>query len=189
MSFQIKLSVASLALAASFATTAATIDFTGGAGNAPAFNQVIGDGTTMAVSGTRKGRDANITMNRGGLGVKGGVNHFQSWGRETMTFSFTSAVRLNSLTFDSGTWNDWTGKDQFRYTDSSGFTTILKGGSNYWELGADNITSFTLSAVGNWTSSFVSAVDVEAVPLPASAWMFGSALLGLAGMARRKVKK
>ncbi|MCB1700620.1 MAG: VPLPA-CTERM sorting domain-containing protein [Halioglobus sp.] len=28
--------------------------------------------------------------------------------------------------------------------------------------------------------------DVQAVPLPAAAWLFGSALLGLAGLARRK---
>ncbi|MCG8493513.1 MAG: VPLPA-CTERM sorting domain-containing protein, partial [Sneathiellales bacterium] len=31
-----------------------------------------------------------------------------------------------------------------------------------------------------------SAVQVSAVPLPAAAWVFGAALVGLAGMSRRK---
>jgi len=38
----------------------------------------------------------------------------------------------------------------------------------------------TTSTAGLWTG------DIAAVPLPAAAWLFGSGLLGLAGIARRK---
>ena len=38
----------------------------------------------------------------------------------------------------------------------------------------------TASTAGTWTG------DIAAVPLPAAAWLFGSGLLGLAGIARRK---
>ena len=38
----------------------------------------------------------------------------------------------------------------------------------------------TASTAGLWTG------DIAAVPLPAAAWLFGSGLLGLAGIARRK---
>jgi hypothetical protein len=48
-----------------------------------------------------------------------------------------------------------------------------------------------LAFIGNKTTSLGLAFDnfspsTAAVPIPAAAWLFGSGLLGLAGMARRK---
>ena len=52
---------------------------------------------------------------------------------------------------------------------STNFTTESDG---------SNLTGFTASATGNATGSLV--------PVPAAIWLFGSGLLGLVGMARRK---
>lgn len=50
-------------------------------------------------------------------------------------------------------------------------------GSNQWDI------SFTGSPTLNLT---VDIIDVTAVPVPATAWLFGSGLLGLVGIARRR---
>ena len=55
-----------------------------------------------------------------------------------------------------------------------------------WEFGFDNgfPDSFTVSSFfGSWA---VHSGDVSAIPVPAAVWLFGSGLLGLIGIARRK---
>lgn len=63
-------------------------------------------------------------------------------------------------------------------------------------LGANDPTQWVLSSVGDLEGSYsVSGIIASpgqtsfapAVPVPAAVWLFGSALLGLAGVARRKV--
>jgi hypothetical protein len=60
--------------------------------------------------------------------------------------------------------------DTVTFTFSSTSFTTENNGSN--------LTSFNASATGNDTGSLV--------PVPAAVWLFGSGLLGLVGMARRK---
>ena len=60
-------------------------------------------------------------------------------------------------------------------------------------IGGDPMTS---SAFGNYNANFdISSVHLDsfvptpaAVPVPAAVWLFGSGLLGLVGIARRKKK-
>ncbi|MGB5717302.1 MAG: VPLPA-CTERM sorting domain-containing protein, partial [Gammaproteobacteria bacterium] len=40
--------------------------------------------------------------------------------------------------------------------------------------------------IDNFEGTFGSTEDINPVPIPAAAWLFGSGLLGLVGMARRK---
>ena len=65
-----------------------------------------------------------------------------------------------------------------------------------WGLGyvADSVATQDLNDVSSWYLEFndgVSngislAVDLQPVPLPAAAWLFGSALLGMVALARRR---
>lgn len=45
--------------------------------------------------------------------------------------------------------------------------------------------SFEATGTDNEYGGFIDDVSIRAVPLPAAAWLFGSALLGLAGISRR----
>ena len=66
-----------------------------------------------------------------------------------------------------------------------------------WASGFDNITlmahqsyylvtsGFGTSDFGQFTNTISGPGDITAVPVPAAAWLFGSALLGLAGVKRR----
>ncbi len=56
-------------------------------------------------------------------------------------------------------------------------------------LRADSATALVggLAQV-DYQISFAPAQDTAAVPLPAAAWLFGSGLLALAGLSRRKAK-
>jgi hypothetical protein len=187
MNFKSTIAAAVMAVSASSLASAGAVDFTGGYGKTNTYSAST-DGVGVDVTATRYGRSAKVTKNRGGLGVKGGVNHFQSIGRETMSFKFTDSVTLNSLTFDNRTWYDWTGRDKVHYTDSNGSSFTLSGSDNMFDIGADDISWFSLAAGGSWTSTFVAGLDYDpyAVPVPASAWLFGSALVGLAGLRRKK---
>lgn len=91
----------------------------------------------------------------------------------------------------------------FDVNNVSGGSIILSGDSNF-ELGMDygqgyiTDTSWAVASspdtylitfsggVGNQTMGKTLAVDVQAVPVPAAAWLFGSGLIGLVGVARRR---
>lgn len=61
-----------------------------------------------------------------------------------------------------------------------GFTADLVGGeSAFLEIAGSAYSNY-------WLEDFSITIDVNAVPIPAAVWLFGSGLLGLVGMARRK---
>lgn len=61
----------------------------------------------------------------------------------------------------------------------------------YQFYGANGLTSGTGTGIGQWTLSQGGVLSysaaVSAVPVPAAVWLFGSGLLGLVGIARRRV--
>lgn len=88
----------------------------------------------------------------------------------------------------------------FDVNNVSGGSIILTGDSNF-ELGMDYgqgyITDTSWAAVSSPDTYLITfaaksaegmtlAVDVQAVPVPAAAWLFGSGLIGLVGVARRR---
>ena len=86
--------------------------------------------------------------------------------------------------FNQGGWTNYAWEGQvryyFRFSDSylnNGFTH-----AGYTD-GDRNLT--TQSTINNF-AGIVLIRDVPAVPVPAAVWLFGSGLLGLAGVARRK---
>jgi len=72
-------------------------------------------------------------------------------------------------------YNYWTGADQF-----SGFAWDFSFGSGDNDAVPKNL------ADSRWFTWAVRSGDVSAVPVPPAVWLFGSGLLGLIGIARRK---
>jgi len=72
---------------------------------------------------------------------------------------------------------------------SLGQTTITDLGGGLWQIDSffDIFTELSVDGGGNWAPSLeASRMVLQPVPIPAAAWLFGSGLLGLVGMARRK---
>ena len=63
-----------------------------------------------------------------------------------------------------------------------GFTSATGWVGGVGTLSGDNIYSITFAGI---TGSEL-VIDIAAIPVPAAVWLFGSGLLGLAGVARRK---
>ncbi len=71
-------------------------------------------------------------------------------------------------------------------------TGIATGSHDFW-IRWDKTTTTpvdfvyaTTGTVGIWDSSNFTEFSITAVPVPAAAWLFGSALIGLAGVKRKK---
>ena len=104
------------------------------------------------------------------------------------------------VTFTASSGSDWIA-EVFDVNNVSGGTITLSG-DNHFVLGMDwgiggyfpdsgwalesspdsYLITFKSEAIGKTL-----AVDVKVVPVPAAAWLFGSGLIGLAGVARRRV--
>jgi len=72
-----------------------------------------------------------------------------------------------------------TGSDWFRLAISTNSGTSWSGDTGYDYLGANSYRV-------HFSNGSVLQVDAQVVPVPAAVWLFGSGLLGLAGIARRK---
>lgn len=105
----------------------------------------------------------------------------------TGTFIFNDTTSSSSTThayFEAGVANDG---DAYNETYGD-FTGNLTAGHNYTFYYGANIQSNDYSQITMVAATANGAVNfvVSTVPIPTAAWLFGSGLLGLAGIARRK---
>jgi len=222
------LAMGPLLLGSAHLASATTINFNNGSGVYSAGGITV----TVASTGTGAGLYYNSTENaigvgsnstNGGIGCRdnGCADIFTGSGfvsTEALTFTFSEAVQLNSVTFRQWennvlgigdlakfTWYDNTGTNvagEILFQDSGigdGLSQLLD------TFGVDGLllSKFTITAikgsktVGNstvkaWSSFYVHSLDYDlapAVPVPAAAWMMGSGLVGLAGLARRRKQR
>lgn len=94
----------------------------------------------------------------------------------------TNSANLSSF------YASWIGLD---YAQGGGANVSNLGGGNYqlaWSaLFANGTPGAELDGyTGNWTMN-ISGGPIPEVPVPASLWLLGSGLVGLAGVARRKI--
>lgn len=174
-----------------FTFNGGTVDFTG--------NVYLGDFTQFTDVQSGLGNMTGTLVN---YGVNHAVSGTANWdaGTNTLTYSVLGAS-------GSGVASDYTASAPATCTGTGSIfgNTVCgtaAGVDPDWEgleltfVFAPDLSSFTGSIVGTSISGSGLAAEttefnysvsgVSAVPVPAAAWLFGSALLGLGGIARRK---
>lgn len=193
-------------------SVAATLDFTnmatwGGANGTTPFTATdslitatlssVGGNMTTNATGDQAGcAGAGTTLACDGDGI-GIVNDEVSGGAQSLTLSFANTVNVNSISFldlfEENPAETVTILVNYAAGGSTSFAAIAAGGNSggflEWTAGSTlmGVDSIEFSAGSVASNDFaLAAADVSAVPLPAAAWLFGSALLGLVTVARRK---
>lgn len=178
--------VATALLLAMPATQAATYNYTitgqvlagNEFGDANAYNLQSGD--TVTATGT-------FTANLGTIGSETGTVFFGATSGNSMTISLYG-TNPNTTSYLYASNDDRSGSDTGPFlTFNSGNLTDF----DFLETGAPSFNSYSLVfddfgyLVGQWTNASLTVVPTV-VPVPAAVWLFGSGLLGLAGIARSK---
>jgi hypothetical protein len=112
-----------------------------------------------------------------------------------VTFSFSNALSTATRPIVGVVFPDSnnTGRQALAFSLTSELTNA--GGQLDLDLSVDNLTGFCTdfacntvfaSTARHLISGSVSAPVVSQVPVPAAAWLFGSGLIGLIGVARKK---
>lgn len=173
----------------SSAASAVEINFNTGPGFASTAGSYSFSNGGIGVTVTAPGEQASYYWE--GVGVSTGAFNLKTLqNNESLTLSFDQTVRLNALSFRQ--WEN--GFDQVVLNSTAGSLTL--GYSDYttdgvlvdwFEFGSPLLVdSITLTGDSGATATWLRSVDVEAVPVPAAAWLMGSALMGLGGVAARR---
>lgn len=107
---------------------------------------------------------------------------------ETLSWSFSQSITQMTLELGNADHFDFAGSN-FEYrlgggawntgtTDANGFVTLL--------LSSADPIDFRPVGVGFDNQFYIRNADVTVVPVPAAVWLFGSGLIGLVGVARRR---
>lgn len=194
------------ALGLSGLASAASFDFTGADrladGNYSAANFLEG-GVSLTVTPT--GNTTKVVgywEGLGGFSTGADIGTFDDCcsvspqDKDQLVFTFGSKVTLGGISFRQ--WEN--GFDKVDLVTDTGTTYQLRTSTSSASAGLIDyfafatpltLQSFTLKAVGGaGTATYVHGLQnanlVSQVPVPAAAWLMGSALVGLAGVARRK---
>lgn len=186
-----------VALGLSGVASAASFDF---AGPTIANNQNSFTFSSGGINVTVTAGSGQVSSYWEGLGVKNGLFDVTPLGNnESLTFTFNQTVTLGGLSMRQ--WEP--GADEALLTTNKGQDVVISGAG----VGANGATlvdyftfatplvlnSFTIKGTNGVTQAYVLGLqNVNAytppaeVPVPAAAWLMGSALMGLAGIARRR---
>lgn len=190
MKMFLKVIVGIVALVAAFSASASTYYLTNGSGVTPSINSgdasplVVGDWgyNQYFIAGT--GTSFTDTFN---FTVATPVTGAASANNLPLTIKLNNSTSLNLNNFSSFTASFWDGSslNPLTYvTDSSGSyfqgSGPLNPGTDYY-VQVSGVTSGTQGGLYQFSYAMTSPV-----PVPAAVWLFGSGLLGLMAIARRK---
>jgi hypothetical protein len=176
---------------ANAATIQTNVDFSNNSGSGYVYNDIFNNGSNISL--TVSSAQGSMTSAIFGLGVNSGFaddgaldNYWTGANPETILFTFSEAVVFDTINlglYESCCENP---------------SKISIDGGAFFNLDDDSSTTFngqgtafllstpTRSGLSNATTFRVDNIDVSAVPVPAAVWLFGSALFGLFGVARRR---
>lgn len=143
------------------------------------------DGITVSVTGSGDGNRVSRTYAQG-LGVGTNLFNYLMGTNETLTFTFNKAVNLQQIvlnSYGSGTLT-WAGGSIGGLGGTVDTNPGLHG--QFHTVNLNNITSFSIRADNNYLMVDGLVGVAPAVPVPAAAWLMGSALLSLGGLTRRR---
>jgi len=190
----IRAATASVLLMASFATSAATIELTPNP-----LNETVGNsfdmfltgsnfdlGTNGSASGGAAGGGVTITWDETIIDLQGGLAGLNITFSGDQFFAPAPVLGAGSLSFSTASLN---GDPNANFDIATlTFDAVATGGPilagvevsilDVW-ADFDGLIDMTPTGVG-------SEVTINAVPVPAAVWLFGSGLLGLVGVARRR---
>jgi len=170
----------------------------------------IGSDSDISVFSTFTGNNTAQPTGTGGVCASGSVGCFDFGSAQVNTFAAAGSAQLGDgmtrPTLGGQTYNETGGTEN---VDFSGFyanfnTTDFNQGNASVAFNTTNCVAGTCDFTMSWTSLIVGgpfdgntgswflqgSVQPSAIPVPAAAWLMGSGLLGLVGVARRrKVKK
>ena len=110
---------------------------------------------------------------------------------ETLKLVFNQKVTIASTTFVNGNHNtNFDGNFKLTIdgaTETYSLINIFEMDLTGTTFEFHNPNSGGDSDVSNTKQFYINALDVSAVPVPATVWLFGSGLIGLVGIARRRV--
>lgn len=143
---------------------------------------------------TSTGGNLFYNVVEGAVGVGNNLLNGALASGQTMTVSFDQPVIISKIYFRQ--WENpviWP-LDQVKFSGGGEVLTLTDSGEgafDLWDvfnLGDINLSSFVLTPTNLTTAVYLWGIDIEAaeVPLPAAAWLFGSALLGLVVRGRRR---
>jgi hypothetical protein len=182
------LGTAAAMLLLSSAASAANFDFRQAFGGYYNSIDFISDGITVTV--TAAGGSNKVSVVDDGLGNGSNGFNYLLANNEQLIFTFSEEVTVGSITASA----DFSSGD-FNLTYEGGTISNIPApidsppSFNATTLLNITTTSFTITGTDNYAlieglgDVFTTA---SAVPVPAAAWLFGSALVGLAGLGRRK---
>lgn len=176
------------AVTRSFTEGGLTVDVTAGI-----FSTFGNPTNIVGLGGTLRQVDQNLL----GLGADGPVDGGQidgSLGNDVLVFSFSQAVRIESISFANVDGND---DFAFGSVDGNSFTRFVNFqdvtnpilASSFLSLSQRTGDAFGIGAIGTFDNFRVSGIQVTAVPVPAAGLLLGSALLGFGYLRRRRQRE
>ena len=178
--------VAATALGMSSVASAASFDFTGLSGQNNSSSIVVSSNDNSIVATATAPGEKVGAFNLDGLGVKSNCCDSRSIGDgETLKITFDTLVNVGELHL-----RQFEGPDSLLLSWDGGSMLLDDGTISLNEYRTVNLTGiswFTLTGQNFWTQANLAGINnVNAVPVPAAAWLFGSALLGLVGSKRKR---
>jgi hypothetical protein len=137
------------------------------------------------------------------LGYQRPDSHYASFSIETISFEFSGVIDAFGISLSQGNRNQGEG-----YAGSTIWSVVVDGAAEYFSRADYGLSDFTgeaflgldglngasrvdvrrVSSTANivWNIRDISYVTTSVVPIPPALWLFGSGLLGLIGVARKK---
>ena len=195
------LSLAAYLSVAAFSTNtsaaAVAINFsTGTAGSGGTISDVNGDGSYITGTNINIGVLEAVGTSADGVYSTNAFLDFDTGGNTITVTGTVAGLGINSdIVLLSGSFSGWTYGSTGLSASFSGSGVDTKHNDLLTALGVPLNTQFEYFGFtlgydfdldGNATAISTSVLNTSVVPVPAAAWLFGSGLLGLVGIARRK---